>query len=119
MSDYFLIDIASALSLADARKISDATLAAAREANLLPLTVAVLDSGGHAVNIQREDGCGNARITSWLPLLSHFSSLYGVARRGFCSRVWMDIRISRQFLTSPCGCVGTCSFVQHHCLISV
>ena len=61
MSHYFLVDIASSLSLADARCISDGTVQAARDAKLLPLTVAVLDAGGNPVHFQREDGCGIAR----------------------------------------------------------
>ncbi|MGB7183206.1 MAG: heme-binding protein [Burkholderiaceae bacterium] len=61
MSEYFLIDIASSLTLDQARHISDATVQAGRAAKLLPLTVAVLDAGGQLVHFQREDGCGIAR----------------------------------------------------------
>ncbi len=61
MSGYFLIDVASSLALADAEKIADAALAAARRAELLPLTVAVVDSGGQLVTFKREDGCGIVR----------------------------------------------------------
>ena len=34
---------------------------AGAEAKLLPLTVAVLDVGGHLVVLKRQDGCGNLR----------------------------------------------------------
>lgn len=61
MSDYFLVDIASSLTAAEATSILDATCAAGRAAGLLPLTVAVLDSGGNLVTFRREDGCGTAR----------------------------------------------------------
>lgn len=61
MTGYFLIDVASSLALDDAEKIADAALAAARQAELLPLTVAVVDSGGQLVTFKREDGCGIVR----------------------------------------------------------
>jgi len=61
MSKYSLIDVASTLSLDLARSVCDGTIAAGREAELLPLTVAVLDSGANLVHFQREDGCGTVR----------------------------------------------------------
>ncbi|MEQ8332587.1 heme-binding protein [Nisaea sp.] len=61
MSGYHLVDIASTLTLEIAQAISGNTLAAGREANLLPLTVAVLDAGATLVHFQREDGCGTVR----------------------------------------------------------
>ncbi|WP_420402363.1 GlcG/HbpS family heme-binding protein [Nisaea sp.] len=61
MSGYFLVDVASTLTLEQARAVCDGTLAAGREAGLLPLTVAVLDSGANLVHFQREDGCGTVR----------------------------------------------------------
>lgn len=50
------------LPLDKASVIVDATLAAARENDLEPLTVAVLDSGGHIVALKREDGSGIIRV---------------------------------------------------------
>ena len=61
MSDHSLVDIASTLTLEHAGAISNATVAAGREAGLLPLTVAVLDAGANLVHFQREDGCGTVR----------------------------------------------------------
>ncbi|MRG71316.1 heme-binding protein [Alphaproteobacteria bacterium HT1-32] len=61
MSGYFLVDIVSSLTLQEAENILDGARAAAREADLLPLTIAVLDSGGNIVALKREDGCGTAR----------------------------------------------------------
>jgi uncharacterized protein GlcG (DUF336 family) len=49
------------LTLQQAGTIVDAVLAKGREMNLLPLTVAVLDSGGHLVAFKREDGSGILR----------------------------------------------------------
>ena len=46
----------SALTLAAASIIVDTALAKGRELGLKPLTVAVLDAGGHLVALKREDG---------------------------------------------------------------
>ncbi len=50
------------LTLAQASTIVDAALKKAREANLQPLTVAVLDAGGHLVAFKREDKSGILRF---------------------------------------------------------
>jgi uncharacterized protein GlcG (DUF336 family) len=49
------------LTLAVADRIADATLAEGRARNAQPLTVAVLDTGGHVVVMKREDGSGILR----------------------------------------------------------
>jgi uncharacterized protein GlcG (DUF336 family) len=59
---YFLVPVASSLRMAEAESILDATLRAARLAELLPLAVAVLDSGAQLVAFRREDGCGVVRF---------------------------------------------------------
>ena len=46
----------SVISLSQASTIVDVALKKARETNLAPLTVAVLDAGGHLVALKREDG---------------------------------------------------------------
>jgi uncharacterized protein GlcG (DUF336 family) len=51
----------SSLSLKDASHIIDAGLERARELRLKPLTIAVLDAGGHVVAIKREDSSGILR----------------------------------------------------------
>jgi uncharacterized protein GlcG (DUF336 family) len=48
--------IVTALTLAKANTIIDAALEKAAGLKLKPLTVAVLDAGGHAVALQRQDG---------------------------------------------------------------
>ena len=48
-------------TLHQAATIVDAALAKGREVDLLPLTVAVLDAGGHLVAFKREDGSGILR----------------------------------------------------------
>ena len=51
-----------ALTLAQASTIIDAALKKGREMKLAPLTVVVLDSGGHPVALQREDRSGIMRV---------------------------------------------------------
>jgi uncharacterized protein GlcG (DUF336 family) len=61
VTDYCVKPLAVDLPLAVAERIADATLAAGRAAGLLPLTVTVLDAGGHVVVLKREDGSGILR----------------------------------------------------------
>ena len=52
----------SSVTLAQASTIVDAALAKARELSLAPMTVVVLDAGGHMVALKREDGSGILRV---------------------------------------------------------
>lgn len=49
------------LSLNQASDIVDAALSRARELDLRPLTITVLDPGGHPIVVKREDGAGILR----------------------------------------------------------
>lgn len=49
------------ISLDQARTIIAATRSRGRDMNLAPLTVAVLDAGGHVVAMEREDGAAFGR----------------------------------------------------------
>ena len=49
------------LTLAHANTIIEGALAEAARLKLKPLTVVVLDAGGHAVALQRQDGTSNLR----------------------------------------------------------
>lgn len=51
----------TSLSLDQANRIVAAALARARELDLKPLCVAVLDSGGHLIALQREDSASTLR----------------------------------------------------------
>ena len=67
------------ITLADAQALALATLAHGREIGAAPLTVAVLDAGGHLVALQREDGSGILRpqiacAKAWSALGMGFSS---------------------------------------------
>ena len=54
--------VQSSLPLAAAARIVDTALALRVKEGLLPLAVAVLDSGGNLVAFKREDGCGVLRF---------------------------------------------------------
>jgi uncharacterized protein GlcG (DUF336 family) len=60
-SDHAVGRLRAPLTLAQAATIVDAALAAGRTADLEPLTVAVLDAGGHLIALKREDGSGILR----------------------------------------------------------
>src|SRR3546814_11481957 len=49
------------ITLAEANAINDTTLAKAAEMRLKPLTVAVLDAGGHLKALARQDGTSTLR----------------------------------------------------------
>ncbi len=57
-----LITLHSSLDLATATRITDAALQLRTQHKLLPLAIAVLDSGGNLVSFRREDGCGLLRF---------------------------------------------------------
>ncbi len=53
---------ATRLTLAQANQIIAAAFAKGRELNLKPLSVVVLDAGGHLIAFQRQDGASNLRF---------------------------------------------------------
>ncbi|MEX0730904.1 MAG: heme-binding protein [Aquisalimonadaceae bacterium] len=59
-ADVFHLNVS--LPLRQARQIIDAALAEGRNRQLQPLTVVVLDVGGHLVSMDREDGSGLLRM---------------------------------------------------------
>lgn len=56
------MDLKCSLSLAAGAAIVDTALARGRDAGMMPLTVVVLDAGGHPVAMKREDGSGILRF---------------------------------------------------------
>lgn len=84
MSDHTLFPVRSSLALAQADAMIEGALAAARAAELLPLTVAVLDSGGQLVAYKREDGCGVLRFDIAL------GKAWGALGMGISSRTLRD-----------------------------
>jgi len=67
-------------TLAQAEAIASGTLAQGRAMGAAPLTVAVLDAGGHLVVLRREDGSGILR-----PQIAH-AKAWGALGMGFSSR---------------------------------
>jgi uncharacterized protein GlcG (DUF336 family) len=68
------------LTLAKASTIVDTALKAAREKNFQPLTVAVLDPGGHLIAFKREDKSGILRYDI------AYGKAWGALGMGFGSR---------------------------------
>jgi uncharacterized protein GlcG (DUF336 family) len=74
----------SILTLAQASTIVDVTLKKGRETNCAPLTVAVLDAGGHLVAFKREDKSGILRFDI------AFGKAWGALGMGFGSRTLFE-----------------------------
>lgn len=72
------------LTLEEADRIADGTLRAARERGAQPLTVVVLDAGGHVVVVKRSDGSGILRFEI------AFGKAWGSLGMGLPSRVLFD-----------------------------
>lgn len=72
------------LTLAQASIIVDAALAKARADQLTPVTVAVLDAGGHLVAFKREDRSGLLRFDI------AFGKAWGALGMGFGSRALVE-----------------------------
>ncbi len=84
MSEHYVLNVQSSLTLAEAERMIDGALAAGRAAGLLPLAVAVLDSGGQLVAFKREDGCGVLRFDI------AFGKAWGALGMGISSRTIRD-----------------------------
>jgi uncharacterized protein GlcG (DUF336 family) len=74
----------TSLPLAKANAIITKALSLGRDANLLPLTVVVLDAGGKMVAMQCEDGSGVIRFDV------AFGKAYGALGMGISSRLIRD-----------------------------
>jgi len=72
------------LTLAQASTIVDTALKKGRETNCAPLTVAVLDAGGHLVAFKREDRSGILRFDI------AFGKAWGALGMGFGSRTLFE-----------------------------
>ncbi len=105
MSDYYLAPVHSSLALAQAEKIVDGTLAAARAAKLLPLAVTVLDAGGQLVAFKREDGCGVLRFDI------AFGKAWGALGMGISSRTIRDRLANRPAFQSALAAASEGRFV--------
>jgi uncharacterized protein GlcG (DUF336 family) len=73
----------TSITLARARQMIAATLQEGRRLNLAPLSVVVLDAGGHVKAFEREDGASNLRFQ-----VAH-GKAYGALSLGIGSRAIM------------------------------
>src|SRR5690348_12563725 len=89
------------LTLAQASTITDAALAKGRADGLAPLTVAVLDAGGHLVAFKREDRSGILRFDI------AYGKAWGALGMGFGSREWVGrVATSPAFFTAIAAASG-------------
>jgi len=89
------------IGLETAKSITAGVRAAGRDHGLKPLTVVVLDAGGHVVSVEREDGSSNSRFEI------AFGKAYGALALGMGSRSLMA-RAEQQayFITAAAAAVG-------------
>lgn len=80
----------SILTLAKAEILADAALAEGRRLGLAPLTIVVLDAGGHVVSAKREDGSGILRFEI------AYGKAWGALGMGFGTR-----ELTQRAATSP------------------
>src|SRR5580693_2007359 len=89
------------ISLETARTVTAGVRAAAGERGFKPLTVVVLDAGGHVVSVEREDGASNNRFEI------AFGKAYGALALGMGSRSLMA-RAEQQayFISAAAAAIG-------------
>ena len=89
------------IGLETAKSITAGVRAAAKEYGLRPLTVVVLDAGGHVISAEREDGSSNNRFEI------AFGKAYGALALGMGSRSLMA-RAEQQpyFVSSAAAAIG-------------
>ena len=89
------------INLETAKAITAGVRAAAKERGLKPLTVVVLNAGGHVLSVEREDGSSNNRFEI------AFGKAYGALALGMGSRSLMA-RAEQQayFITSAAAAIG-------------
>ena len=89
------------IGLETAKSITAGARAAAKEYGLKPLTVVVLDAGGHVVSVEREDGSANNRFEI------AFGKAYGALALGMGSRSLMArAELQPYFITSAAAAIG-------------
>ena len=89
------------IGLETAKSITAGVQAAMREHGLKPLTVVVLDAGGHVVSVERDDGSSNNRFEI------AFGKAYGALALGMGSRSLMA-RAEQQpyFISAAAAAIG-------------
>jgi uncharacterized protein GlcG (DUF336 family) len=89
------------INLETAKTITAGVRAAGNERGLKPLTVVVLDAGGHVLSVEREDGASNNRFEI------AYGKAYGALALGMGSRSLMA-RAEQQayFINSAAAAIG-------------
>jgi uncharacterized protein GlcG (DUF336 family) len=89
------------IDLETGRRIIAAVRTSAREAGCKPMTVVVLDAGGHVRAVEREDGCSNKRFEV------AYGKAHGALALGMGSRALME-RAEQQpyFIAAVTSAVG-------------
>ena len=89
------------IGLETAKSITAGVRAAGKDHGLKPLTVVVLDAGGHVISAEREDGSSNNRFEI------AFGKAYGALALGMGSRSLM-VRAEQQayFITAAAAAIG-------------
>lgn len=93
------------LPLAAADKIIEAAMDAGREHGMQPLTVAVLDTGGHIVAVKRQDGSGIMRADVAM------GKAWGALGMGISSRLLRDRLADRPAFQGALAAVSDGRFV--------
>lgn len=89
------------MRLGQAEALADGTLRHARENGAAPLAVVVLDTGGHAVVVKREDGAGILRVDI------AGAKAYGALGMGMSSReIAQRAEMQPSFFTSLAAVTG-------------
>ena len=89
------------LTLAQAQKILNATLAKAAELKLKPLAAAVVDAGGHIIAVQRQDGASTLR-----PEIA-IGKAAGALALGVSSRAIADMAAQRPAFVTNVGALAS------------
>jgi uncharacterized protein GlcG (DUF336 family) len=89
------------IGLETAKSITAGVRAAGKDQGLKPLTVVVLDAGGHVISVEREDGSSNNRFEI------AFGKAYGALALGMGSRSLMA-RAEQQayFIAAAAAAIG-------------
>jgi uncharacterized protein GlcG (DUF336 family) len=101
-----LTPLTVALNLDQASTIVDASIRTAREHDLLPLTVVVLDAGGHQIALKREDGSGIIRVQVAI------AKAYGALGMGASSRVFGERTAARPVFSTALSVISSGQFVS-------
>ena len=97
--------LVSSLKFQTSEVIANTVIAVAREHNTLPMSVCVLDAGGHLMNFKREDGASLLRAEI------SFGKAYAVLGMGMSSRTIRDEFSERPVFQNAIACVSHGRFV--------